>query len=255
MKRRFDRLFADIDNLFIRIQAAGDWRRSVCRGERQGLMQRAASERVSRFWLTIAKQGPHGHQRRMTRAYRLDASSHEIANTLSAQHGPDPWGGGDLAPGEFAPAVVRSQKTGQRVIRPMVWGYPAPNGIAPDGQVTWVPNVRNLESPFWIGNLRHSELRCLVPATSFMLRATGKSHWFGITGAPVFAMAGIWRDLTDMPVFAILLTASSGLPRQAGAFAMPVILEPEQQDKWLTADWKDAQPLVAPFAGALSGAN
>jgi putative SOS response-associated peptidase YedK len=133
----------------------------------------------------------------------------------------------------------------------MVWGYPAPNGIAPDGRVNWVPNVRNLESPFWIGNLRHSELRCLVPATSFMLRAKGKSHWFGTANAPMFAMAGIWRDLTDMPVFAIIVTASSGLPRQAGAFAMPLILESEQQDKWLTADWKDAELLVTPFAGAL----
>jgi putative SOS response-associated peptidase YedK len=187
----------------------------------------------------------------MTRAYRLDAPSHVISDALSANQGPDPWGGGDLAPGEFAPIVVRSQKTGQRVMRPMVWGYPAPNGIAPDGRVNWVPNVRNLESPFWIGNLRHSELRCLVPATSFMLRAKGKSHWFGTANAPMFAMAGIWRDLTDMPVFAIIVTASSGLPRQAGAFAMPLILESEQQDKWLTADWKDAELLVTPFAGAL----
>jgi putative SOS response-associated peptidase YedK len=185
------------------------------------------------------------------RAYRLDAPSHAIADALSAHQGPDPWGGGDLAPGEFSPVVVHSQKTGQRVIRPMVWGYPAPNGIGPDGTVNWVPNVRNLESPFWIGNLRHSELRCLVPATSFMLRAKGKSHWFGTADAPTFAMAGIWRDLTDMPVFAILVTASTGPPRQAGAFAMPVILEPEQHNKWLTADWKDAQLLVAPFAGAL----
>ena len=191
----------------------------------------------------------------MTRAYRLDAPSQAISDSLSAHQGPDPWGGGDLAPGEFAPIVIRSQKTGQRVIRPMVWGYPAPNGIGPDGKVNWVPNARNLESPFWIGNLRHSELRCLVPATSFMLRAKGKSHWFSDAAAPIFAMAGIWRDLTDMPVFAILVTASSGLPRQAGAFAMPVILELEQQDKWLTADWKEAQTLVAPFAGALTEAS
>jgi putative SOS response-associated peptidase YedK len=191
----------------------------------------------------------------VTHAYRLDAPSQDIAASLLAHQGPDPWSGGDLAPGEFAPVVVRSQKTGQRVIRPMVWGYPAPNGIGPDGKVNWVPNVRNLESPFWIGNLRHSELRCLVPATSFMLRAKGKSYWFGTADAPIFAMAGIWRDLTDMPVFAILVTASSGLPRQAGAFSMPLILEPEQQDKWLIADWKDAQAMVTPYAGALSEAN
>ena len=192
---------------------------------------------------------------RMTRAYSLDAPSLAISDAMSAHQGPDPWGGGDLAPGEFAPVVVRSQKTGQRLIRPMVWGYPAPNGIGADGQVNWVPNVRNLESPFWIGNLRHIELRCLVPSTSFSLRAKGKSHQFGTADSPIFAMAGIWRDLTDMPVFAILVTASSGYPRQVGAFAMPVLLEPHQYAKWLTADWKEAQTLVTPFAGALVEAN
>lgn len=189
----------------------------------------------------------------MTRAYRLDAPSDVIASAFVANQGPDPWGGGALAPGEFAPVIIRSQKTGQRVVRPMVWGYPAPGpgGVSMNGEVNWVPTVRNLESPFWIGNLRHSELRCLVPATSFMLRAKGKSQWFAKADAPVFAMAGIWRDLTDMPVFAILVSGTTGAPREAGAFAMPVMLEPKEQESWLTGDWKDAQLLVTPFAGAL----
>ena len=31
-----------------------------------------------------------------------------------------------------------------------------------------VLTVRNPDSPFWVGNLRNSEFRCLVPATAFM---------------------------------------------------------------------------------------
>lgn len=114
----------------------------------------------------------------MTRAYRIDAPSQGIAEALEANQGPDPWGGGALSPGEFAPVVTRSQKTGQRVIRPMVWGYPAPGTdmVGNAGDMRWVPTVRNVESPFWIGNLRHSELRCLVPSTSFALRAKGQDH-------------------------------------------------------------------------------
>ena len=159
-----------------------------------------------------------------------------------------------MSPGEFAPIVTRSQKTAQRFIRPVVWGYPAPGaeGISPSGQVRWVPNVRNTESPFWIGNLRHSELRCLVPATSFMLRGGGKAHWYAVPDQPILAMAGIWRDLTDMPVFAIVTTEASGLAKQAGASTMPVILEAGQSDHWLSADWKDVQGLVAPYAGSLA---
>jgi putative SOS response-associated peptidase YedK len=186
----------------------------------------------------------------MTRAYRLDATSHAIAQALGADQGPDPWGGGALSPGEFAPVVTRSQKTGQRVIRPLVWGYLAPgaDGISLLGEVRWVPTVRNTESPFWIGNLRHSELRCLVPATSFML----KNHWFAVPDSSVFAFAGIWRDLTDMPVFAILVTDSTGEAKAKGAATMPCILEVDHYDRWLRADWKEAQDLVAPYAGVLT---
>ncbi len=190
----------------------------------------------------------------MTGHYRLEARSDQVAAEFEANQGPDPWGGGALSPGEFAPVVTRSQKSGQRVIRPIVWGYPAPGpeGISPSGAVRWVPTQRNLESPFWIGNLRHSELRCLVPATSFMLRGKGKEHWFAVSDTPVFAMAGIWRDLTDMPVFAILITDASGEAKDKGASAMPCILKTHQYDRWLRADWKEAQDLVAPYAGALT---
>jgi putative SOS response-associated peptidase YedK len=149
--------------------------------------------------------------------------------------------------------ITRSQKTGERFIRPIVWGYPAPGaeGISPSGEVRWVPNVRNIESPFWVGNLRHTELRCLVPATSFMLRGKGSAHWFAVADQPLFVMAGIWRDLTDMPVFAIVTADASGLAKEAGASAMPVILEPHHFDGWLRADWKEAQSLVSSHAGAL----
>jgi putative SOS response-associated peptidase YedK len=190
----------------------------------------------------------------VTSHYRLNAASHEIAVAFGASQGPDPWGGGTLSPGEFAPVIARSQKTGQRFMRPIVWGYPAPGaeGISPSGEVRWVPNVRNIESPFWIGNLRHSELRCIVPATAFMLRGKGRMNWFGVADLPVFAMAGIWRDLTDMPVFAIVTADASGLAREAGASAMPVILDLDKIDRWLCADWKEAQTLVAPYAGSLT---
>lgn len=187
----------------------------------------------------------------MTREYRLDATSQQIASAFDAHQGPDPWQGGGLAPGEFAPVIVRSQKTGQRFIRPMVWGFPAPGGIAPNGQVNWVPAVRNVDSPFWIGNLRHVELRCLVPATSFILRAQRKQAEFAVYDQSMFAMAGTWRDLTDMPVFAIMTADAVEETKALGANSAPVILDAAQQQIWLSADWKEASLLVAPYAGTL----
>lgn len=176
----------------------------------------------------------------MTRAYRLDAASDAIAQFFGAQHGPAQWGGGDLRPGEFAPVVVRSVKSSGRVIRPMVWGYPAPNSMTPSGQVQWVPTVRNVASPFWIGNLRHVELRCLVPATAILWTQNGTAADVDPPHGALFAMAGIWRDLTEMPVFAIVSVAD---PKKERA-STPLILNGPQQQRWLTADWKDAARLL-----------
>ena len=176
----------------------------------------------------------------MTRAYRLDAPSGVIADMFDTQHGPDPWGGGDLRPGDFAPVIVRSAKTSKRVIRPMVWGYPAPNSLTPSGEVQWVPTVRNVSSPFWVGNLRHVELRCLVPATALIRSRRGQPDECAVDAPDIFAMAGIWRDLTDMPVFAIISVKDTG----GGRASTPLILDGPQQQHWLTADWKDASRLL-----------
>lgn len=178
----------------------------------------------------------------MTRAYRLDAPSDAIAKAFDARHGPDPWGGGDLRPGEFAPVIVRSTKTSERFIRPMVWGYPAPKSMTPSGEVQWVPTVRNVESPFWIGNLRHVELRCLVPATAVARTVKGVPERYDADTPALFVMAGIWRDLTDMPVFAIISVDDAGTDK--GKRGTPLILDAAQQQHWLTADWKDASKLL-----------
>lgn len=190
----------------------------------------------------------------MTSRYRLAAASPEIANAFAADAGPDPWAGGEIVPGTFAPVIARAGKTGRPVIRPMHWGYPPPgslteaSGSAPP---RWVAHVRNVESPYWIGNLRHISLRCLIPASAFAVRQDRTDHWFGVRDRALFAIAGIWRDLTDMPVFAMLTTEpnSALLPVEGGKgpSAMPLILAAEDQDRWLNADWKEAQALVRPW--------
>jgi putative SOS response-associated peptidase YedK len=190
----------------------------------------------------------------MTSHYSLNANSARIAAYFGADSGPDPWIGGGLTPGTFAPVIARAGRSGKPVIRPMHWGYPPPGTsteVAQLGPPRWVAQVRNIASPYWIGNLRHPELRCLIPATAFALRHSRAEHWYGVKDRPMFAMAGIWRDLTDMPVFAILTTEpnSALLPVEGGngPGAMPLILKPDDHDHWLKADWKEAQKLIEPF--------
>ncbi len=187
----------------------------------------------------------------MCNLYRIDAPSNQIAAIFEADAGDDPWDGGYVAPAKFGP-VVTSHTAGtvaKRRIGPMLWGFPPP----PSGD-RLVTNVRNLESPFWIGTLRHPELRCLIPVTRFQEwsgeKGQKRQHWFTVPNQPIFAFAGIWRD-EEIPHFAFLTTEPNALIAPIHPKAMPLILHPEDYDVWLRADWKDARRLVEPFPSQL----
>jgi putative SOS response-associated peptidase YedK len=192
----------------------------------------------------------------MTQLYRLDADAATIAQAFGADPGRDPWEGGYVTPGKFAPVIIGGAQGGRRIV-PRLWGVPPPPGAALAGGGP-VAQVRNLTSPFWIGNLRHTQFRCLVPVTSFQMWShaidppSGKriAHWFGLSAAPLFALAGIWRD-SEVQSFALLSCAPNRLVGAANPRTMPVILHAEDHDRWLRADWKDAQALVTAFPSQL----
>jgi putative SOS response-associated peptidase YedK len=187
----------------------------------------------------------------MSLLYRLDTPSAAIARIYRADATSDPWPGDYVAPGKFAPVIV-SGREGRRVV-PRQWGVPPPPKVALEGGRP-VHAVRNLDSPFWVGTLRHTEFRCLVPATSFMLwggvEGTRKQHWFSLPSEPAFAIAGIWRD-SEVPSFALLTCDPNPLTGAVNDMSMPVILNPWDHDRWLTADWADARKLVAPYPSQL----
>jgi putative SOS response-associated peptidase YedK len=199
--------------------------------------------------------------------YRLDAPARAIATAFGARAGDDPWAGGHVAPGMFAPVITAGREfiAGPRPARgrlelrmiPRLWGVPPPPSAAFDARS--VLTVRNLESPFWIGNLRNSEFRCLVPATAFMEWLEGRDaqgrrrqSLFACADQPLFAFAGVWKD-SEVPSFALLTCEANALLRQAGRETMPVILPPDPaaHDDWLYADWKRASQLVAPYSSSL----
>jgi len=154
------------------------------------------------------------------------------------------------------PAIM-SRRAGSRRFGPRLFGVPPPPAAALSGGRP-VTTVRNLESPFWIGNLRHTEFRCLIPATAFPLwgpetdrdRGRRVQHFLGVTAQPIFAFAGIWRD-SEVMSFAILTCEPNRLVGAFHASAMPVILHAEQYEDWLRGDWKQAHKLVAPFPSQL----
>jgi len=197
----------------------------------------------------------------MTVLYRLDAPAAAIAARFGARAGGDPWAGGTLSPGQFAPVLTTGREfvagprgEGQPLrIVPRQWGVPPPPSAGERGR--GVLSVRNPGSPFWIGNLRNSEFRCLVPATALMEwgrvdPTTGRRRqlWLHCADQPLFALAGVWKD-SEVPSFALLTTEPNALWRDAGHAAMPAILpsDPKAWRTWLRADWREAAALLAPY--------
>lgn len=164
--------------------------------------------------------------------YRLDAPAGVIAQALGAQVNGDVWDGGLVTTGGYAPVVVGTGG-GRRAMVPRQWGVPPP----PKGERV-VTHLRNLDSPFWIGPLRHTQFRCLVPVTQYRV---GR-QWCSLRGLPVFAMAGLWRD-SEVPSFAILSALEDGA-------SMPIILHPRDYAQWLQGDWKQTRALAVPLPAA-----
>jgi putative SOS response-associated peptidase YedK len=201
----------------------------------------------------------------MTVLYRLDASAAVIATHFGAASGSDPWAGGTIAPMQFAPVLtmgrefVAGPRGANQPLRmiPRQWGVPPPPAAGETGR--GVLSVRNPDSPFWIGNLRNSEFRCLVPATAVMEwgrtdPTTGKrrQHWFACADQPLFALAGVWKD-SEVPSFALLTCEPNAAWRHAAREAMPVILpgDPAVWQGWLHGEWKQAVALLAPYSSSL----
>jgi putative SOS response-associated peptidase YedK len=202
----------------------------------------------------------------VTVLYRLDAAAGAIAAHFGAHAGADPWSGGTITPGTFAPVITlgREEVAGPRPdgdpprrLIPRLWGVPPPLSAGDPSRL--VLTVRNPDSPFWIGNLRNSEFRCLVPASAFMVWGgtdpqTGKrrQHWFACADQPIFAFAGVWKD-SEIPSCAVLTCEANARLREEGQERMPVILPPDPRawTTWLRGDWKRAEGLMAPYSSGM----
>jgi len=159
-----------------------------------------------------------------------------------------------VAPGK--PGHVVREEEGQRLLSAMHWGFPF--------QGRPVTNVRNYTSPFWKSALANPSRRCLVPVTEFQessvdpMPDTGKKKpfWFSVPSQPVFAFAGIWRPTESVPVYSFLTCGYEGDPAAhvVGAIhpkACPVILHPEDYDRWLHTDLDDALSLACAYPSQL----
>lgn len=159
----------------------------------------------------------------------------------------------------YEAAVIRKED-GRRIIDVMPWGIVTTiKGKSGKPIHKPVTNVRNLVSPFWRSTLANPHQRCLVPFTAFAEPRSGKDPdtgrpaqwWFDLPAEEVCAFAGIWRFSEDRPRFAFLTCEPNPLVAPLHPKAMPVILQPDNYDRWLDGDVADACSLAQPFPSQL----
>jgi putative SOS response-associated peptidase YedK len=163
-------------------------------------------------------------------------------------------GVGDLPSPDLFPkrlAWVVRQIEGKRQLDVMGWGFPPPGESRSP-----VTNVRNLSSPFWRKPLSTPAQRCLVPVSEFCEwegEAGSKvARWFSVPSRPMYSFAGIWRQTEGgQGVYALLTCEPNALVAEIHAKAMPVILNPEDEERWLSGTMAEILPLAAPYPSQL----
>lgn len=143
-------------------------------------------------------------------------------------------------------------------LRAMHWGFPlvlkgkAGQPLKPKP----VTNAREdkLTTPFWRDSFVHR--RCLVPVSAWAEAEGEKGHmtrtWYGLPGADVFAVAGLWRQTAEWgDCFTLVMV--DGHPQMAEVHdRMPLILSRAAQKYWLEGSPEDALALCRTWEGDLT---
>jgi len=161
--------------------------------------------------------------------------------------------------------IVALNEDGKRELLNTHWGFVLPQVSKKTGKPIQPKAVNNARddklrtSSFWKKSFE--ERRCLVPATSFC-EAKGRNPatyvWFGTEGEeerPSFAFAGVWRGFSgnyggeqrELVTSSIITTTPNELVRDTHPDRMPVILDPQDYEAWLTALPDDAFKLIQPY--------
>ncbi|MBI5378718.1 MAG: SOS response-associated peptidase [Nitrospirae bacterium] len=163
----------------------------------------------------------------------------------------------NLCPGQEAPVIVSAAGRDLRLMR---WGLVPPMGIGAIGARLINARAETLgRKPSF--RAAFERRRCLVPADGFYewQPASGGSRRktpvrVVLKNGEPFAMAGLWEawrrpDGSELYSFTIVTTEANDLLRPVHD-RMPVVLRPDEEDRWLDPAMREAarlQPFLTPY--------
>lgn len=145
---------------------------------------------------------------------------------------------------EALPGVVVIEHHGRRRIGNMIWGFPRHTREMrergdPPGRIGLVADLTN---PLWDKVIVQPRQRCLIALSHFAnpdgVEGEKTRTWFSVYGHAIAAWAGIWRMTDDGPIYAgLTMEANAAIPPTNDR--MPVLLDPQDYDRWLNGSIED----------------
>lgn len=188
----------------------------------------------------------------MCNLYRLDQSAAEIAKLFNAEGNLNANLSTHVYPASNG-LVIESGN-----LRSMTWGFPLAQKSKKTGKPLKPKPVNNartdkLDTFFW----KHSftERRCLIPLSAFAEaqgeRGSMTRTWISLPDNQVMICAAVWRDSDEWgPCYSMIMTdASEQMNRIHNR--MPVVLSPQDRDRFIEGDEEDAKAVCVPFNGKL----
>jgi len=185
----------------------------------------------------------------MCNLYTMRGSAAELAALFNAEASGGANSASEIYPGYNGLVVAEG------TVRSMAWGFPfvtkGKNGLPLKPRPVNNARADKLDSFMWRDSF--VKRRCLIPVSQFAEAEGPKGAmtrtWFSLPDQPIFAVAGIWRSSSEWgPVYSMVMTEAC--IHVAGVHdRMPVILAPEDWDKWNHSDPVEASALCVPYDG------
>lgn len=149
------------------------------------------------------------------------------------------------------PGMVVHEDGGKRRLQAMTWGFPRPQlakrtGLPIKPKAVYNARDDRLGIAFWQSSF--AQRRCLIPMTEWA-EAEGEEGrmtrtWFSLPHTDLFAVAGIWRRSDEWGSVYSMVTVTSCAQMDGINDRMPVVLAPEDWQRWMQGTPEEASKLL-----------